>query len=119
MVVAEILKKTWPVDEEIPSFCPHQINEVVKLNNFVKGLSEGKDSSKYIFLQCAFGANAFREMVMGHMRERRRSFKVTAIQKGAIYGDTDSVQDSSSSSSSSPPSSMKKIKMHADYFHPG
>ena len=124
MVVAEI-KKTWPVDEEIPSFRPHQVDEVVKLNNFVKQLSEGKDSSKYIFPQCAFGANAIREMVMGHMRERRRSFKDTAIQKGGTLdanesnGDTDSVQDSSSSSSSSPPLSMKKIKVYADYFHPG
>ena len=70
MVVAEI-KKTWPVDEEIPSFRPHQIDEVVKLNNFAKRLSEGKDSSKYIFLQCAFGTNAIREMVMGHTSERR------------------------------------------------
>ena len=76
-------KKTWPVDEEIPSFRPHQIDEVVKLNNFAKRLSEGKDSSKYIFPQCAFGANGIREMVVGHMREKRRSFKDTAIQKGA------------------------------------
>ena len=124
MVVAEI-KKTWPVDEEIPSFRPHQIDEVVKLNNFAKRSSEGKDSSKYIFLQCAFGTNAIREMVMGHTNERRWSFKDTAIQKGATSdpnasnGDTESVEDSSSSPSSSPPSSMKKIKMHADYFHPG
>jgi len=58
MVVAEI-KKTWPVDEEIPSFRPHEIDEVVKLNNFVKRLSEGKDSSKYIFPQCTFGAIPF------------------------------------------------------------
>ena len=63
MVVA-VIKKTWPVDDEIPSFRPHQVDEVVKLNNFVKRLSEDKDSSKYIFQQCAFGANAIREMVM-------------------------------------------------------
>lgn len=69
MVVTEI-KKAWPVDEEIPSFRPHQVDEVVKLNHFVKRLSEGKDSSKYVFPQCAFGANVIREMVMGHMRER-------------------------------------------------
>ena len=63
MVVAEI-KKTRPVDEEIPSFRPHQVDEVVKPNNFVKRLSEGKDSSKYIFAQCAFVAHTIREMVM-------------------------------------------------------
>ena len=54
MVVTEI-KKAWPVDEEIPSFRPHQVDEVVKLNDFVKRLSESKDSSKYVFPQCAFG----------------------------------------------------------------
>ena len=52
----------------------------------MKRLSEGKDSSKYIFPQCAFGANAIREMVMGHMRERRQSFKDTAIQRGGTLG---------------------------------
>ena len=82
MVVTEI-KKAWPVDEEIPSFRPHQVDEVVKLNDFVKRLSEGKDSSKNVFPQCAFGANAIREMVMGHMRERRRGLKDSEIQKGA------------------------------------
>ena len=75
------------------------------------------------------GANAIREMVMGHMRERRRGLKDSEIQKGATSetnssnGDTESVEDSSSSSSSSPPPSqapsMKKVKMYADYFHPG
>lgn len=128
MVVTEI-KKAWPVDEEIPSFRPHHVDQVVKLNNFVKRLSEGKDSSKYVFPQCAFGANAIREMVMGHMRERRRGLKDSEIQKGATSeknssnGDTESVEDSSSSSSSSPPPSQapstKKVKMYADYFHPG
>ena len=55
---------------------------------------------------------------MGHMGERRRSFKGTVIQKeatsdtNASNGDTESVEDSSSSSSSSsPPSSMKKVVM--------
>ena len=44
MVVAEI-KKAWPVDEEIPSFRPCQVDQVVKLNNFVKRLSECTDLS--------------------------------------------------------------------------
>ena len=48
MVVTEI-KKEWPVDEEIPSFRPYHVGQVVKLNDFVKRLSEGKDSSKYVF----------------------------------------------------------------------
>ena len=84
-----------------------------------------------MFSQCAFGANAIREMVMSHTRERQRSFKDSEVQKGATSetnsstADTESVEhlDSSSSSSSSPPlsqvPSMKKVKMYADYFHPG
>ena len=80
MVVTEI-KKEWPVDEEIPSFQPYHVDEVVKLNDFVKRLSEGKDSSKYVFPQCTFGANAIREMVMSHMRGRRRSLKDSEVQK--------------------------------------
>lgn len=128
MVVTEI-KKAWPVDEEVPSFRPHQVDQVLKLSNFVKRLTEGKDSSKYVFPQCAFGPNAIKEMVMGHMRERRRSLKDSEVQKGATSetnssnGDTESVEDSSSSSSSSTTSSqtlsMKKVKIYGDYFHPG
>ena len=95
MVVTEI-KKAWSLDEEIPSFRPHQMGEAVKLNDFVKRLSGGKYSSKYVFPQCVFGANAIREMVMGHMREQRRSLKDSEIPKGdtsetnSSNGDTES-----------------------------
>jgi len=54
----------------------------VKLNEFVKHLTEGKESAKYIFSECGFGANAIREMFMGHMRQRRRKFKDTEILRG-------------------------------------
>ena len=123
MVTAQI-KQEWPTDGEIPSFRVHQIDENVKLNEFVKRLTEGKESAKYTFPECAFGANAIREMVMGHMRERRRKRKDIDILKGqpalaeSNNGDTESVESESSSAGSSPPS-YKKIKMFADYFHPG
>ena len=115
MVVAEI-KKARPVDQEIPSFRPYQVDQVVKLNNFVKRLSDGKDSSKYVFPQCAFGANTIREMAMGHMR--------ATSETNSSNVDTESVENSSSSSSSSPPlsqalASMKKVKMYTDCLHPG
>ena len=125
MVLGEI-NKEWPIDEEIPSFRPYQLDQVVKLNEFVRRLSEGKEATKYLFPECAFGAGAIREMVMSHMRERRRKAKDTEFQKGATFsdasatsGDTESVYESSGSSSSSPPSSQfHKKKIYAEYFHP-
>ena len=117
MVLGEI-NKEWPIDEEIPSFRPYQL---------VRRLSEGKEATKYLFPECAFGAGAIREMVMSHMRERRRKAKDTEFQKGATFsdtsatsGDTESVYESSGSSSSSPPSSdqFHKKKIYAEYFHP-
>ena len=126
MVLGEI-NNEWPIDEEIPSFRPYQLDQVVKLNEFVRRLSEGKEATKYLFPECAFGAGAIREMVMSHMRERRRKAKDTEFQKGATFsdasatsGDTESVYESSGSSSSSPPSSdqFHKKKIYAEYFHP-
>ena len=123
MVTAQI-KQEWPTDAETPSFRAHQIDENVKLNELVKWLTEGNKSAKYTFPECAFGALAIREMVMGHMRERRRKSKDLDILKGqaalaeSSNGDTESVESESSSSGSSPPS-YKKIKMFTDYFHPG
>lgn len=125
MVLGEI-NKEWPIDEEIPSFRPYQHDQVVKLNEFVRRLSEGKEATKYTFPECAFGAAAIRDVIMSHMRERRRKVKDTEFQKGATFsdtgassGDTESVYESSSSSSNSPPSSQfHKKKIYAEYFNP-
>ena len=65
MIVAEI-NKEWPLNEEVPSFRPHH-NEVQKLSEFVKRLSEGKESYKYTFEECGLEQNAIREMVMMQM----------------------------------------------------
>lgn len=46
MVTAQI-KQGWRTDAEIPSFRAHQIDENVKLNEFVKWLPEGKELAKY------------------------------------------------------------------------
>ena len=51
----------WPTDLEIPSFRAHQIDENVKLNEFVKRLTEGKELVKYTFQERVFGANAIRQ----------------------------------------------------------
>ncbi|KAJ7376079.1 hypothetical protein OS493_037085 [Desmophyllum pertusum] len=63
MIAAEI-NKEWPLVEEVPSFRPHHNEEVQKLNEFVKRLSEGKESSKYTFEECGLGQNAIREIVL-------------------------------------------------------
>ena len=74
MVLAEI-NKEWPPDKDIPSFRPHNMEEVLKLGEFVRRLTEGEGSSKFVLQKCGFGPNAIREMVMSHMRERRRKQK--------------------------------------------
>ena len=63
MVLAEI-NKEWPSNKGIPSFRPHNREEVLKLDEFVRRLTEGEGSSKFVFQKCGFGPNAIREMVM-------------------------------------------------------
>ena len=63
MLLAEI-NKEWPSDKGIPSFRPHNREEVLKLDEFVRRLTEGEGSSKFVFQKCGFGPNAIREMVM-------------------------------------------------------
>lgn len=47
------------MDEEVPSFRPHHIEEVQKLDEFLKRLSEGKESSKYTFKSVVLGKMQF------------------------------------------------------------
>lgn len=108
MVLAEI-NKEWPPNEGIPSFRQHNMEELLKLGEFVKRLSEGEGSSKFLFQKCGFGPNAIRETVMLHMRERRRKVKdsrMVGVQSSGddIGGDTESVE---SSSSNDPPKHSK------------
>ena len=103
MVLAEI-NKEWPSDKGIPSFRPHNREEVLKLDEFVRRLTEGEGSSKFMFQKCGFGPNAIREMVMSHMRERRRKEKDCHVvvcklpSAGDSGGDTESVESSSNDS---------------------
>lgn len=73
------LSNTGQLMRKIPSFRVHHVDENVKLNEFVKRLTEGKASAKHTFPECGLGAIAIREMVMGHMRERRQKMKDTAV----------------------------------------
>ena len=123
MVLAEI-NKEWPSDKSVPSFRPHN-REVLKLDEFVRRLTEGEGSSKFVFQKCGLGPNAIREMVMSHMRERRRKEKDSCVtdcklpSAGDSGGDTESVDSSSNDSSSSNKSAVeKKRQEYTDYFHP-
>ncbi|KAL9981202.1 hypothetical protein ACROYT_G009873 [Oculina patagonica] len=126
MVLAEI-NKEWPPDKDIPSFRQRNMEDLLKLGNFVRRLTEGEGSSRFLFQKCGFGASAVREMVMSHMRERRRKEKDASIvvqSSGDTGGDTESVE--SSGSNDSPPSTQsaqsaadkRRIKEYGDYFHP-
>ena len=111
-MVTTLIKQEWPTDAEIPSFRAHQSDENVQLNDFVKRLTEAKESAKYTYTECAFGALAIREMVMGHMRERRKRKDLDILKGQAALtessnGDTERVESESSSSGSSPPSYKK------------
>ena len=124
MVLAEI-NKEWPSDKSVPSFRPHNREEVLKLDEFVRRLTEGEGSSKFVFQKCGLGPNAIREMVMSHMRERRRKEKDSCVtdcklpSAGDSGGDTESVDSSSNDSSSSNKSAVeKKRQEYTDYFHP-
>lgn len=112
MVLAEI-NKEWPPDKGIPSFRQHNMEELLKLGEFVKRLSEGEGSSKFLFQKCGFGPNAIRETVMLHMRERRRKVKdsrMVGVQSSGddIGGDTESVESSSSNDS---PQALKVLNL--------
>ena len=117
MVLAEI-NKEWPSGKGIPSFTPHNREEVLKLDEFVRRLTESEGSSKLVFQKCGFGPNAIREMVMSHMRERRRKEKDSCVMvcklpsAGDSGGDTESVE--SSSDDSPPPSTQSTVKEDAN-----
>ena len=128
MVLAEI-NKEWPPDKDIPSFRPHNMEEVLKLSEFARRLTEGEGSSTFLFQKCGFGPNAIiREIVMSHMRERRRKQKNSGIvgfqSTGDVSGETESMDEPSSSNGSPPPSTQstqsvdKRKKEYEDYFHP-
>ena len=67
-----------------------------------------------MFQKCGLGPNAIREMVMSHMRERRRKEKDSCVMDcklpsaGDSGGDTESVDSSSNDSSSSNKSAVEK-----------
>lgn len=100
--------------KSVPSFRPHNREEVLKLDEFVRRLTEGERSLKFVFQKCGLGSNAIRELIMSHMRERRRKEKDSCVtdcklpSAGDSGGHTESVDSSSDDSSSSNQSAVEK-----------
>lgn len=90
------------------------------MNEFVKSLSES--GNKYTFPACALGPIAIKQMVMNHMRERRRNSRMSAIYIASgnttTESEVDTETDTSSSTSDHSPPLLKKTE-YLEYFHPG
>ena len=69
------VSKQWPEDQETPSF-GKTISESSNLLKFIERL--GNDE-QFTFKKYGLGQKAIKEMVLTHMRERRRAQKVAKI----------------------------------------
>ena len=115
------VSKQWPEDQETPSF-GKTTSESSNLLKFIERL--GNDE-QFTFKKYGLGQKAIKEMVLTHMRERRRAQKVAKIceseseSESADTAGTISASESSSSNGSPPPSIYdKKRKEYVAYFNP-
>lgn len=118
MIMMEVSKQ-WPEDQETPSF-GKTTSESSNLLKFIERL--GNDE-QFTFKKYGLGQKAIKEMVLTHMRERRRAQKVAKIweseSESADTAGTISASESSSSNGSPPPSIYdKKRKEYVAYFNP-
>ena len=118
MIMMEVSKQ-WPEDQETPSF-GKTTSESSNLLKFIERL--GNDE-QFTFKKYGLGQKAIKEMVLTHMRERRRAQKVAKIceseSESADTAGTISASESSSSNGSPPPSIYdKKRKQYVAYFNP-
>ena len=116
MIISEVSKQ-WPEDKETPSFGKNS-SETGKLITFVDRL---ENDERFTYKKYGLGRNAIKEMVLTHMRERRRAQKDAKICESASDTSTMSASaDESSSSNGSPPSLFdNKRKEYVSYFNPG
>lgn len=102
------VSKQWPEDQETPSF-GKTTSESSNLLKFIERL--GNDE-QFTFKKYGLGQKAIKEMVLTHMRERRRAQKVAKIceseSENADTAGTISASESSSSNGSPPPVSTTK-----------
>lgn len=116
MIISKV-RKQWPENQETPSF-GRGSKEVGKLDAFVDRLASDECFTSTKF---GLGCSAIKEMVLTHIRERRRAKQNANICDTENAGDsTVSAEDSSGSSNGSPPSLFdQKRKEYASYFNPG
>ena len=118
-MIISAVRKQWPEDQDTPTF-GKGFSEGGKLSAFVDRLA---NDERFTCKKYGLGHNAIKEMVLTHMRERRRAKKDAIICVEESAGEsTNSAEDSTSSSNhSSPPPSLydKRRKEYVSYFNPG
>ena len=112
MIINEVCK-VWPEDKETPSFKKNS-TETGKLIAFLDRL---ESDDRFIYKKYGLGRNAIKEMVLMHMRERRRAQKDATLTETA--SDTVSADDSSSTNGTPPGLFDKRRKEFVSYFNPG
>lgn len=113
------VSKQWPEDQETSSFG----KTTSKSSNLLKFIERLGNDEQFTFKKYGLGQKAIKEMVLTHMRERRRAQKVAKIweseSESADTAGTISASESSSSNGSPPPSIYdKKRKEYVAYFNP-
>lgn len=108
MIMMEVSKQ-WPEDQETPSF-GKTTSESSNLLKFIERL--GNDE-QFTFKKYGLGQKAIKEMVLTHMRERRRAQKAAKICESESADTAGTISASESSSSNghlSPVSTTKRGK---------
>ena len=116
MIIGEVLKE-WPEEKETPWFGKNSTEEG-KLMSLVDRLA---NDERFRYQKYGLGRNAIKDMILTHMRERRRAQKDATLSEstGESTVSISSADDSSSNNASSPPTLHdKKRKEYVSYFNP-
>ena len=116
MIISEVFKE-WPEEKETPWFGKNS-TEGGKLMALVDRLA---NDECFTYQKYGLGRNAIKDMILTHMRERRRAQKNATLSEstGESTVSVSSADDSSSNNASSPPTLYdKKRKGCVSYFNP-
>ena len=115
IIIGEVLKE-WPEEKETPWFGKNS-TEGGKLIALVDRMA---NDERFTYQKYGLGRNAIKDMILTHMRERRRTQKDATLSESAGESTVSisSTYDSSSNNASSPPTLHdKKRKEHLSYFN--